>query len=148
MSDPVKGPGGRPTKYRPEYCGTILAVGEVGGWLAEMAEACDVHRSTMDEWAAEHPEFSEALMRAKQKAQAWFEREGRLGLSADKFNSALWAKQMSSRHRDEYTERREVSGPDGGPIQTSITADDAFARLASRLDGIAPGAQGGADGAE
>jgi hypothetical protein len=76
------------------------------------------------------------------------EREGRLGLSADKFNSALWAKQMSARHRDEYTERREVSGPDGGPIQTSITADDAFARLASRLDGIAPGAQGGADGAE
>ncbi len=49
MSDPVKGPGGRPRKYRPEYCSTIIAVGEVGGWLAEMAEAGDVHRSTMDE---------------------------------------------------------------------------------------------------
>ena len=148
MKSPPKGPGGRPTKYKTKFCKTVISIGSEGGWLSEMAEACDVHRSTMDEWAATYPKFSEALMRAKQKAQAWFEREGRLGLSAEKFNSALWAKQMSARHRDEYTERREVSGPDGGPIETSIIADDAFARLASRLGGIAPGAQGGADGAE
>lgn len=103
-----KHPGGRPTKYRPEFCQTIIEVGEYGGWLSEMAEACDVARSTMDEWAANHPEFSEALTRAKQKAQAWFETKGREGLTADKFNSALWAKQMSARHRDEYSERANL----------------------------------------
>lgn len=105
---PKKHPGGRPTKYRPEFCNVVLAIGAKGGWLCEMAEACDVHRSTMDVWAEAHPEFSEALTRAKQKAQAWFERKGREGLTADKFNSALWAKQMSARHRDEYSERREL----------------------------------------
>ena len=104
---PGKGPGGRPTKYRPEYCSTIIAVGEIGRVAGRNGRACDVHRSTMDEWAAEHPEFSEALMRAKQKAQAWFERARAVRLSADKFNNAM-GQTDDARHRDEYTERREV----------------------------------------
>lgn len=103
----MKNPVGRPTKYKPEFCDLVIEVGSIGGWLCEMAEVCDVHRSTMDEWASKHPEFSEALMRAKQKAQAWFERTGREAMFADKFNSSLWQKQMSSRHPDEYTEKRE-----------------------------------------
>ena len=102
-------PAGRPSKYDPAYCDTIIAVGEEGGWLSEMAEACDIARSTMDEWAATYPEFSEALTRAKQKAQAWFEREGRMGLKAERFNAPLWSKQMSARHRDEYTERADMT---------------------------------------
>ena len=113
---------GRPTKYRPEFCDLIIKVGEEGGWLCEMAEACDVVRSTMDEWAANHPEFSEALTRAKQKAQAWFERKGRTGMEADKFNSALWQKQMSARHPSEYTEKRQtaLTGPNGTPLVSRI----------------------------
>lgn len=106
-------PAGRPTKYKPEFCQTVIEVGSYGGWLSEMAEACDVARSTMDEWAANHPEFSEALTRAKQKAQAWFEQVGREGMTAERFNSQLWAKQMSARHRDEYTERRDHTSSDG-----------------------------------
>jgi hypothetical protein len=113
--------GGRPTKYQPEFCDLIIGVGEEGGWLSEMAEACDVHRNTMDVWADEHPEFLEALTRAKQKAQVWFEKKGREGLTADKFNSALWSKQMSARHPGEYTERKEFTGKDGGPIATDNT---------------------------
>lgn len=115
-------PVGRPTKYRPELCDLVIEVGEQGGWLCEMAEACDVARNTMDVWAAEHPEFLEALTRAKQKAQAWFEREGREGLKADKFNAALWQKQMSARHREEYTERldQKVSGDPNNPVQHSL----------------------------
>ena len=108
-------PAGRPTKYKPEYCETVLMVGEEGGWLSEMAEACDVCRATMDNWAEDHPEFLEALTRAKQKSQAWFEREGRKGLFADRFNAPLWSKQMAARHPTEYSEKQrlEHSSPDG-----------------------------------
>lgn len=129
-----KHPGGRPTKYRPEFCQTIIEVGEYGGWLSEMAEACDVARSTMDEWAANHPEFSEALTRAKQKAQAWFEKVGRDGMFADKFNSALWAKQMSARHRDEYSERAhlDLTSSDGSMTPKGVPDD-----LAAALDALA-----------
>lgn len=120
-------PGGRPTKYEPSFCEVVVKVGEDGGWLCEMAEACDVHRSTMDEWASKHPEFSEALTRAKQKAQSWFEKQGRIGLTADKFNSSLWAKQMSARHPDEYTERREIDQ------KTKLSADDSISGLLARI---------------
>lgn len=123
--DNSKPHGGRPSKYRPEFCELVIEVGSYGGWLSEMAEACDVSRNTMDTWAGAHPEFLEALTRAKQKAQAWFEIEGRKGLTADKFNSSLWSKQMSARHRDEYTERRELTGSDGGPIQTEDVGEGA-----------------------
>ena len=129
-------PAGRPTKYDPTFCDVVIGIGEQGGWLSEMAEACDVHRSTMDEWASVHPEFSEALMRAKQKAQAWFESAGRVGLTADKFNAALWSKQMSARHRDEYTERRELTGANGGAVQTEDVGQGA-AKLAAFLSTIA-----------
>jgi hypothetical protein len=106
----MKAKGGRPTKYVKKYCNIVIEVGEQGGWLCEMAEACDVHRTSLLEWEKIHPEFSTAFMRAKQKAQAWFEKQGRIGLTADRFNSALWAKQMSARHREEYTEKQEHSG--------------------------------------
>lgn len=137
-------PGGRPTKYKPEFCETVIEVGAYGGWISEMAEACDVHRSTMDEWASIHPEFSAAFTRAKQKAQSWFEIQGREGLTADKFNSALWQKQMSARHRDEYTERREVSGPAGGAIQTEEVGSGA-AKVAAYLDAIVSRTSSGAE---
>lgn len=103
----------RPTVYDSAFCDRVIEIGETGGWLSEMAEACDVHRNTMDVWATAHPEFLEALTRAKQKAQAWFERAGRLGLTAERFNAPLWQKQMAARHRDEYTERQDVNHSGG-----------------------------------
>lgn len=130
-------PAGRDTKYKPEFCDVVIKVGEEGGWLSEMAEACDVVRATMDNWAAAHPEFLEALTRAKQKAQAWFERRGREGMTEDRFNAALWQKQMSARHRSEYTERRELTGAEGGPIRWSAEemTDDELAAVISGTSG-------------
>ena len=115
---PKGGGRGRETKYQPEFCDKVLEVGEYGGWLCEMAEACGVHRDTLENWAGANPDFFEALTRAKQKAQAWFERRGREGLTEDKFNAPLWQKQMSARHREEYTERKDVNN--------NITADGAL----------------------
>jgi hypothetical protein len=113
--------GGRPTKYEEKFCKTVIDVGSYGGWLSEMAEACDVHRSTMDEWAENYPQFSEALSRAKQKAQSWFEREGREGLKADRFNAPLWQKQMSARHRNEYSEKQIVDNISSDGSMSPIT---------------------------
>ena len=43
---------------------------------------------------------------------------------------------MSARHRDEYTERRELTGAEGGAIKTEEVGSGA-AKLANFLDGIA-----------
>ena len=95
-------------------------MGQEGCWLAEMAEACDVHRSTFDVWCEEHPEFLEALNRAKQASQKWFESVGREGLFMDRFNANLWQKQMQARFREEYTESRRVEGGISVTVSTGV----------------------------
>jgi hypothetical protein len=70
----------------------------------------DIARATIDQWAADHPEFSEALSRAKVHAQDWWETKGVSGMESDKFNAAVWKKSMEARFREDYTERKEVSG--------------------------------------
>lgn len=113
---------GRPTKYDEKFCEVVRMVGSQGGWVCEMAEACDVHRSTLDEWASKHPKFSAALARAKQESQAWYERVGRDALYADKFNSHLWTKTVQARFREDYTERREqvLQNPDGSNVTLTV----------------------------
>lgn len=117
----------RPTKYRKKFCEVVMEVGAVGGWMAEMAEACDVSRNTMNNWADNYPEFKEALERAKQKAQAFMEKKGRAGLMIKNFNAPLWKQQMAARHPDEYTEKRinEHGGAKGvAPILIEFVGDD------------------------
>jgi hypothetical protein len=103
-----------------------------------MAEACDVHRNSFDNWVEVHPEFLEALQRAKQKAQAWFEREGRFGLKAERFNAPLWQKQMSARHREEYTERRENDHISSDGSMSPVGEVPASERLSTLLDSMKP----------
>jgi hypothetical protein len=111
-------PAGRPSTYRPEYCEQVIEQGKLGKSPTQIAVAIGIARSTMQSWADQHLEFSAALTRAKECEQAWWEDTGQSGLTADKFNSAVWAKSMSSRFRDDYTERRELAGVADRPIET------------------------------
>ncbi|NLS19892.1 hypothetical protein HGP16_25470 [Rhizobium sp. P40RR-XXII] len=110
--------GGRPGTYNPSYCARVIALGKAGKSQVQIAVALDVARSTLQSWADQHIEFSAALTRAKQCEQAWWEDMGQNGLTADKFNSAVWSKSMSARFRDDYTERRELAGVPDRPIET------------------------------
>jgi len=59
-------------------------------------------------WAGEHPEFLDAITRARDLAQAWFENMGQSGLVMPGFNASLWAKQVSCRFRDDYTDKQQT----------------------------------------
>jgi len=112
---------GRPSLYKPEYCERVIELGKEGCSPAEIASDLDVDRTTLLNWADAHPEFLTALTRAKIHEQAWFEKAGKAGMFADKFNATVWAKSVSARFRDDYAERREVTGANGGPIQQAVT---------------------------
>ncbi len=118
-------PAGRPTEYREEYCEAVVELGKEGKSPAQMAASFDVSRQTIDNWAAAHPEFLEALSRAKAHAQAWWETKGVDGMTADKFNALVWKTSMQARFREDYTERHEHTGKDGGPVQVNISTTDA-----------------------
>jgi hypothetical protein len=117
-------PAGRPSDYDPKHCETVIELGKRGKSLAQMASHFDAARSTIDEWASKHPEFSEALTRAKAHAQAWWEDAGQDGLKADKFNAQVWTKSMQARFRDDYTERQQIEQTGKTTIEIVRFADD------------------------
>lgn len=114
---------GRPTDYRDEYCDTVIALGREGKSKVQIAVALGVVRQTLDNWTEQHPEFLDAMTRAREESQAWWEDKGQTGLEGQGFNASLWAKNVSCRFPQDWTDKskHEHSGPDGGPIPTTIT---------------------------
>jgi len=110
---------GRPLSYKPEYCERVIELGKQGKSYSQMAIACGTVRGTLDYWNKEIPEFSAALALAREHSQNWWEEAGQTGLDNRNFNAQLWLKNISSRFRDDYAERRvnEVVGKDGGPVK-------------------------------
>ena len=126
MATPKKKPEdllkvGRPSLYKPEYCDKIIEYGKEGRSMVQMASRLDVDRETLNYWAAHYPEFSAALTRAKVHAQNWWEDKGQAGLADRNFNAPLWHKNVASRFREDYADRKEVTGANGGPIQQAVT---------------------------
>ena len=104
-----KGPGGRPSLYRPEYCERVLEFGREGMSVVEMAAEIGVARSTLEEaWPAAHAEFSEAFARARELSQAWWERQGRVGLTAERFNAQVYSRSMAARFPKDWRESKNV----------------------------------------
>ena len=136
-------PAGRPSKYDPSFCAIVIAAGEEGKTLAGMAEALDVDRDTVNRWRDEHPEFSRAVKRGLQKAQAWWEDQGRVATfgGIDGFNATSYIFQMKNRFREDWndTVKQEVTGKDGGPIQTE---DKGAGKLLAYLDAVSSRAAG------
>lgn len=91
---------GRPTKYRPEYCekileffsqapfqeikcpdtGNIKRFGNPMPFLSTFAKEIGVNQDTLHEWSRVHPEFSEALKKAKSLQKEFLITNGLLGL--------------------------------------------------------------------
>jgi hypothetical protein len=116
-------PVGRPTKYDPSFCEEVVKMGKLGKSLAQMAAKFDVARATIDLWVRDHPEFMEALNRAKVHCQAWWEDQGQIGMVSPGFNAPVWKKAVEARFRDDYTERQQVQH--SGGIQVVISSDGA-----------------------
>lgn len=69
MSDEPN-PVGRPTKFRPEMVSQVEKLCRMGATNDDLADFFDVAVSTIHEWRAEHPEFSDALKNGKILADA------------------------------------------------------------------------------
>ncbi len=59
--------GGRPTKYKPEYCEQAYKLCKEGAINPDLAAAFKVHVDTVSEWRKAHPEFSDAVKRGKRE---------------------------------------------------------------------------------
>lgn len=107
---------GRPTLYQESFCTDVLGYGAEGMSRAQIAVELGVSMATVQNWEAAHPDFLAAMVHARTLAQAWFEKKAQRGLDmpTKEFNAGLWAKQVSCRFREDYTERKELDHSGSG----------------------------------
>jgi transposase-like protein len=125
---------GRPSRYEKVYNQIVLDYAREGLSLTQISARIDIPRTTMRSWADKHKEFSSTLTRAKELEQAWWEAVGMeaLKLGSD-FNAAVWKKSVECRFKDKYTvtQKREVTGKDGGSIKVESVAADLIGDIAA-----------------
>ena len=117
-------PAGRPSKYDPAFCDRVIASGAEGKTLAEMADDLDVHRATLNDWCEKHPEFSNAVKRGLDKAQAWWENNGRIATFGgyDGYNATSYIFQMKNRFRDDWRDKVDTDNKHSGSFEvTQVT---------------------------
>ena len=149
----AKHPGGRPTKYNAVFHPQIVyALARNGDTEVEIAEHLDVAPSTVALWENVHPEFSESLNKGRADVDAQVENallrralgydyiettkeprkaEGRTGLTITKevnrhlapdvAAAFIWLK---NRKPQQWRDRREITGNDGGPVRFVMSAAD------------------------
>jgi hypothetical protein len=116
---------GRPSKYDSAYCERVVELGAQGKSQVQISKELGIPLSTIRSWADQHEDFSQALSRAKELEQAWWEDQAQMYLTSREFNAALWHKSVASRFREAYGEKQQLEhfGPNGGPIQTEAKID-------------------------
>jgi hypothetical protein len=107
---------GRPSVYRPEFCEQVIALGKQGKSITQIAAKLDVDKATVLKWKEEKEDFSTAMRAALTYSQEWWEDKAQTGLIDRNFNAALWKHCVTSRFREDYSEKREE-----GPSITIVT---------------------------
>lgn len=97
---------GRPTKYEPRFCDELIGFMGKGYSLTAFAGSIGVARSTINEWMAANPEFSEAARVGQAKRTMKLE-EGLLsGDSGPKVTGHIFA--LKNADPDGWRDKQEV----------------------------------------
>ncbi len=92
--------------------------------VVEMAADIGVARNTLETlWPEAHPEFMEAFAHARDLSQAWWERQGRENLLADKFQAQLYSRSMSARFPKDWREKSLVGSDPENPLPAGFTVN-------------------------
>jgi len=93
-------PGGRPTKYKPEFCEKLIDHMSQGFSFESFAATIDTHRGTLYRWEREYPEFRDAKKSGLDKSLLFWERLGMQGATGalEKFNSSAWIFNLKNKH--------------------------------------------------
>jgi hypothetical protein len=130
-------PAGRPTDYLEEFAERVETFCADGYSLTAFAGEIGVARSTINEWMAQHVEFSEAVSRAKAKRARWWEDRAREiaqnGGPGGQATMVIFG--LKNHAPDDFKEvtRQEHTGKDGGPIETQSLTPEQRAKDAVRL---------------
>ena len=97
----AKGPGGRPTKYKPEYCQLLIEHMSSGLSYQSFAGKVSVSIETIYDWLKAHPEFLDAKKIGTVKMLEFYESVGVKGMLGEipNYNLGTWIFNMKNRFR-------------------------------------------------
>lgn len=98
MKKKVKNLGGRPTKYKPQYCEEMLEMARTGRGPTAFAAQIGVARSSLYEWAKDNKAFSDALERSKQLVEEYLVEMGMENMFSKDFNTKIWEMFLKCQH--------------------------------------------------
>lgn len=114
-------PGGRPTKYKPEYCEFVENLMLEGASITEIAYELRISKPTIYEWIEKYPEFSNAINGGRDFAEGYWMKEGRINIHNKEFNSTLFY--MNMKNRFGWKDKQEHTGT------VAIKQEDALKEL-------------------
>lgn len=130
----TKHAGGRPTKYDPAYCEAVIEDGKVGLSLTAFAGGIGVARSTINEWMAAHPEFSEAVKRHQAARTRYLEETMLSSEQGPRVTARIFA--LKNAAPDEWKDKvtNEHVGQDGGAVRVEAVVTFVRPEPTSRED--------------
>jgi len=111
---------GRPPTFSADHCKRAIELGRQGKTLTQIAVALDVTRETIYHWMQHRPEFSYAMQRALEHAQAFWEDMGQTGVHNRDFSPNAYRFQMINRFRSHW---RDTSHTESTDTHINIQAD-------------------------
>lgn len=114
---------GRPSSYKPEYCEAVVDCMKRGFSLTAFAGEIGVARSTVHEWMAAHPEFSDAVKRGQAARVRFLEERLLNGDTGPRVTSHIFALKNADPEEWRDKQSHEHTGKDGGPIQYQDMSD-------------------------
>jgi hypothetical protein len=114
-------PIGRPTDYRPEMCGKVIAAMATGLSLDAAAAEIGISPRSAYKFQREFPDFAQAVEQGRALSLAFWERRAIAVASGQAGNAAIISLGLRNRSRSasgwHEAVRTEHSGPDGQPMQ-------------------------------
>ena len=98
---------GRPTKYKPEMCKTVIDLMKDGASLDEVRGELDISKDTLYRWKEDYEDFSDSIKRGVRMSQAWWEKQGRISLRDRDFNYTGWY--MNMKNRFKWSDKKEFN---------------------------------------
>ena len=125
MSDETARSVGRPSSYDPKFCDMVVEDMSKGYSLTAFAGLIGVCKATLNNWMDEHPEFLDAVKRAKAARLRDWEANA-INMRANgggPGGATITIFGLKNMGGDEWsdTQRHEVTGKDGAPLKSDMT---------------------------
>ena len=124
----IMSPIGRPTEYHEDMCQKVITFGKQGYSRTAIAAKLGISRQTLYLWVKQYPDFFDAMEKAVEESQIFWEDALRLTAmgALEKANATATIFALKSQFQQDWKEIRttELVGANGGPVQVQAIVFD------------------------